>query len=243
MSLALHYLCKMIYWFDSLESTFVEAANEKYVAWDVVAARFQTHGRGQRNNSWSSESGKNLMICVVLEPLHIPPRYQFTLSQIVALAVADTLKEYGICPKVKWTNDIYVGDRKICGILLENNISGDTIRRSVVGIGVNINQLQFPDMSRNPTSMILETGLEFSIEEVVERLIVNMQRRYAADSVAINEEYNKQLYRLNEPHDYRIGDTLQKGTICGTDPTGELMVEIDGEIRRFLYGEISFEFH
>ena len=106
----------------------------------VVVADFQTAGRGQIGNTWESEAGKNLMFSLVLYPTCIPANRQFLISQIAALSVKEALDLYADHITVKWPNDIYWKDKKICGMLIENDVSGHHIRRSIAGLGININQ-------------------------------------------------------------------------------------------------------
>lgn len=132
----------------------------------IVRAEAQTAGRGQRGNSWESAPGRNLTMSAVVKPHGLVPIEQFSLSEAVALAVADTLIVYGIPAKVKWPNDIYVGDRKICGILIENAVAGREILHSICGVGLNVNQEEFISDAPNPISMRQLTGIEYDLTEV-----------------------------------------------------------------------------
>ncbi|MDE6431375.1 MAG: biotin--[acetyl-CoA-carboxylase] ligase, partial [Duncaniella sp.] len=120
-----------------------------------VSARRQTAGRGQRGNSWESAPGKNITMSILLRPEGLHPSRQFVISRAVSLAITGVLRRYmpASAVRVKWPNDIYVDDRKICGILIENVISSASIRQSVVGIGINVNQRRFLSDAPNPVSM------------------------------------------------------------------------------------------
>jgi BirA family biotin operon repressor/biotin-[acetyl-CoA-carboxylase] ligase len=118
----------------------------------------QTAGRGQRGNGWSSRRGENLIFSIVLKNPEVPAREQFVINEITSLSVADFLAMHGISARIKWPNDIYVGKRKICGILIENSLKGMEIDWSIIGIGLNVNQTSFPEDLPNPTSMRLCTG-------------------------------------------------------------------------------------
>ena len=122
----------------------------------VVSTYNQTAGRGQRGNSWESEPHKNLTFSVLLKPQHIIAREQFYISEIVSVAIVNTLRKYIIDQPIaiKWPNDIYVNDDKICGILIENTLSGYSISQSIAGIGININQQTFLSNAPNPISLI-----------------------------------------------------------------------------------------
>ena len=127
---------------------------EKVSELTTVVADFQTAGRGQRGNSWESEYGKNLMFSFVLYPTFLEARKQFLLSQIASLAVKETLDLYIGDVSIKWPNDIYWKDKKICGMLIENDLMGIHISQSIAGVGININQKEFHSSAPNPISII-----------------------------------------------------------------------------------------
>lgn len=154
----------MFYFFDELTSTIDEARDLGYGHGDVVVAEFQTAGRGQRGRVWSSAAGENLMLSVVLDTSFLRATEQFLLLQTVALSLVDVLAGYGLEARVKWTNDIYIGDRKVVGVLIDHTLGPDgMLARSGVGVGVNVCQRIFDPSLPNPTSMALELerlGLE-----------------------------------------------------------------------------------
>ena len=128
----------MIYRIDETTSTNDEARDAKYRHGDIVWAERQTAGRGQRGHTWTSPEGENLTFSMVLEPRFLPVGEQFLLSEAVTLALTDTFAAYGIDTRIKWTNDIYVGDRKLVGILIEHNHAGASLSRTIAGIGIKI---------------------------------------------------------------------------------------------------------
>ena len=155
-----------IIWLESVDSTNEEC--RRHISdldnLSVVSALSQTSGRGQRGNIWISEAGQNLTFSIVLkfpinvmagelEPMHAYD--QFVLSEIAALSVVDMLAEHDIQAKIKWPNDIYAGNRKICGMLIENSLRGEWIQHSIIGIGLNVNQRNFDVTLPNPTSMVI----------------------------------------------------------------------------------------
>lgn len=150
-----------IIWLDVAESSNDEArkAIDSLDNLSVVAVRCQTSGRGQGTNSWESAPGENLTFSIVLKDLNILPKEQIVISQITALSVVELLEKHGIEAKIKLPNDIYVGSKKICGILIENTLCSNKIRWSIIGIGINVNQTVFPTHLPNPTSILLETGI------------------------------------------------------------------------------------
>ena len=137
----------------------------------LVIADFQTAGKGQVGNSWESEAGKNLMFSILLYPDSLPANRQFLISQIASLSVKETLEGYTDSVKVKWPNDIYWKDRKICGMLIENDLSGQHLYCSVIGIGLNINQEIFRSDAPNPVSLTQITGKVYDREEVLARFL------------------------------------------------------------------------
>lgn len=138
----------------------------------VVTAYAQTAGRGQRGNSWEAEPGANLTFSMLLRPDGIRAAEQFSLSEAVALGIASVLQQYlpGTPVRIKWPNDIYAADRKICGILIENSLVGPVIRHSIAGIGINVNQTVWRSDAPNPVSMAQIAGHAFNTDEVLGRV-------------------------------------------------------------------------
>ena len=213
---------------------------------DVIWAEHQTSGRGQRGHSWHSTEGKNITFSVVLTPSFLPIIEQFRLSEIVALALVDTLAYYGIECRIKWTNDIYAKDNKIAGVLIEHSLSGESIARTIVGIGLNINQREFPTEIPNPTSMALERGTTFNREEVLTHFVSALNNLYTAlengDKEAIEERYIATMYHLAEEHTYAYptGEHF-RATIRGVRPSGHLILQhTDGTIGEYAFKEVEF---
>ena len=149
-----------ILWLDTAESSNDEArkAIDSLDNLSVIAVRCQTKGRGQRTNTWLTTPGENLTFSIVLKSLDILPSEQIAISQITALSVVDYLQSHGIDSRIKLPNDIYVGRKKICGILIENSICSSKMKWSIIGIGINVNQTIFPSSLPNPTSILLESA-------------------------------------------------------------------------------------
>lgn len=129
----------------------------------MVSAVSQTQGRGQRGNVWESEPGKNLTFSVLVRPEGVPAREQFAISEATALAVADLLEAHGMEAKVKWPNDIYIGHRKVCGILIEHAVMGTGLMHSILGVGLNVNQTYWYGDAPNPVSMAMAASTEFDL--------------------------------------------------------------------------------
>lgn len=236
----------MIYHLDTTSSTNDDARDEKYREGDVVWADFQTAGRGQRGHEWHSERGENLTFSVVLEPTFLPIAEQFGISQAVALSLVDMLADYGIEARIKWTNDIYVGNRKLVGILIEHSLSTTTLRRTIAGIGINVNQSRFDASLPNPVSMAQLLNQKLDTEEVLQRYLDHLQRNYATlrdgNVEALDRRYNALLYRLDEPHTFALpsGERFT-ATIRGTRPSGALRLEhTDKGEKEYLFKEVEF---
>ena len=236
----------MIYHFDTTASTNDDARDEKYREGDVVWADFQTAGRGQRGHEWHSRKGENLSFSVVLEPTFVPIAKQFSVSEVVALSLVDMLAEYGIDAKIKWTNDIYAGDKKLVGILIEHSLAQTSLRRTIVGVGINVNQTEFDASLPNPVSMAQLLGKELDAEAVLKCFLTHLQRNYEllreGGAEALHDRYNALLYRKNEYHTYALpsGEKFS-AKIIGTAPSGALRLEDkSGNTKDYLFKEVEF---
>jgi BirA family biotin operon repressor/biotin-[acetyl-CoA-carboxylase] ligase len=200
----------------------------------VVAALKQTSGRGQQGARWESEEGMNLTFSVGLHPTFLPAECMFYLSKAVSLGVVDYLKKEKIEAAIKWPNDIYVGDEKIAGMLIEQRISGELISQSAVGIGLNVNQKEFAH-APNATSMLRCDGKERDIASALNELVSCILVRYdglRSSSSNIDADYMRHLYRADGRY-YpfaRKGADGEKGElftakILEVRPNGELMLE------------------
>ena len=236
----------MIYHFDITASTNDDARDEKYHEGDVVWADFQTAGRGQRGHEWHSRKGENLTFSTVLEPQFVPIAEQFSVSEVVALSLVDMLAEHGIEAKIKWTNDIYVGDKKLVGILIEHSLVPKSLRRTIVGVGINVNQTEFDSALPNPVSMAQLLGKKLDAEGILKCFLKHLQLNYEllrkGENEALHERYNSLLYRKNEWHTYALpsGERF-KGSIRGTAPSGALCIEDErGTTKDYLFKEVEF---
>ncbi len=236
----------MIFHIEETSSTNDLAREAQYRHGDVVWAERQTAGRGQRGHAWSSPEGENLTFTWVLEPTFLPVREQFLLSEAVALALADTFADFGIETRIKWTNDIYVGDRKAVGILIEHTFAGERLTRTIAGIGINVNQTRFDPALPNPVSMAQAAGHTFDREQLLDTFLAHGTQRFAqlerGEKAALQADYRARMYRLGEPHPYRLPDgTLFRATLEGVRPSGELLLRhADGTRHEYLFREVEF---
>ena len=211
----------------------------------VIHTEYQTAGRGQHGNRWESEKGKNLLISIILYPGSVKSEEQFLISMTISLGICDFVDRYLEGSKVKWPNDIYFKDDKIAGILIENSLMGDTIESSVAGIGLNINQENFPGEIRNPVSLRMITGREYEREICLKNLLCDLDKRYKlllyGDRRKIRDEYVNRLYWFNELHEYMAGKTIFKGRISDVSVSGILsIIDEKGKILKFSFKEVDF---
>ena len=212
----------------------------------VFIADSQIDGRGQASNRWESEPGKNLTVCILLYPEFLAISRQFELSKAISLGVADYLNEHTDNVCIKWPNDIYLGKRKVAGILIENSIRIDKISSSIVGIGLNINQIQFTSDAPNPVSLTRMTGEIYNLEESLSDLCLKIDSRYQqlrnAEFGQIDQDYTNSLYNLGiwSPYWDENGDF--EGKLLGVDAIGRLLIEThSGRINKYQFKEVTFK--
>lgn len=210
-------------------------------------ADFQTAGSGQFGSSWQSESGANLLVSILLRPSFLRVEDQFMVSRVVALAVAGLLREQGLDPAIKWPNDILIGDRKVCGILIQNALAGGRFRHSVVGIGLNVNQMEFPEYLASAGSMALAAGRAFDREALLMQLFHQLEnlwlRLRAGRESQLSADYHQSLYRLGVPSQYaEPGGEPFEAVLEGVTHQGLLQLQLAGEPnpRTFDLKSISF---
>ncbi|MDR2839884.1 MAG: biotin--[acetyl-CoA-carboxylase] ligase [Paludibacter sp.] len=208
----------------------------------VVQSDFQNAGKGQRGNMWESERGKNLLFSILLKPANISASEQFLISQIVSLAIKNTLDEFADGFTIKWSNDIYFNDKKICGILIENDLNGNKIKQSIAGIGLNINQIDFPKNLPNPLSLQMITGKNFSLTEICENIVENLKKLYLANNkLEIKKQYFNNLYRKNGFFPFQADNETFSAKILDVKADGKLVLETnEGEQREFYFKEVKF---
>ncbi len=215
----------------------------------MVLAHTQTAGQGQRGNSWESEPGKNLTFSIFYRPSSLAPMAQFSMSEAVALGVVDFLGRHGTEAKVKWPNDIYVGDRKICGILIRHSIMGNCVDYSVIGVGINVNQKAFISDAPNPVSMWQIAGEEYNLGTMEKEIADIMESRLElirseAYRLALHKEFMGKLWR-GDDHLYPFLDTATgenfMARIEGVASHGPISLRLsDGSVRTYAFKEVSF---
>lgn len=213
----------------------------------VLAARAQSHGRGQRGNSWESEPGRNLTFSLMLRPAALPAARQFELSMVVSLAIADAIDALlpeGVRTTVKWPNDIYIGLGKVCGILIENRLCEARVDSSIVGAGINVNQRRFTSDAPNPVSVIhhnggRETDLDTFLRDVTARITADWDAYSAApDPEALSERYFARLLWTTGDHPFRDADGRTFTSHITSVASDGTLTLANG--RSFLFKEVSF---
>lgn len=212
----------------------------------IVIANFQSGGRGQMGNSWFSSKGENLLFSLLIYPQDLRANEQFIISRIVSLAVKNTLDQFTNDIRIKWPNDIYWKEQKIAGMLIENDIEGKNISNSVIGIGVNINEQQFPSNLPNPVSLRQITGSVHErdyILDIFQREFFLLYRDFQKGEVkSIEDEYMLDLYRANGYYWYEDQNGRFMAEIDDVLSSGHLVLKMmeTGEERIYAFKEVAF---
>lgn len=212
----------------------------------VLAADYQTAGRGNGTNTWESERGKNLLFSVLVHPSFVPVQNQFMLSMMGALALKEALDGYvpeGIT--LKWPNDIYWKDKKISGTLIETSLAAGHIKDCVFGVGLNVNQTDFSDALPNPVSLCQILGHEVDRNELLEKIMTAFVKYLKMTSEGaygeISALYHEALYRKKGFHAYKDHDGVFDGAIVEVEDNGHLVLrDREGHVRVYAFKEIEF---
>jgi BirA family transcriptional regulator, biotin operon repressor / biotin---[acetyl-CoA-carboxylase] ligase len=216
----------------------------------VIWADVQTAGKGQKGNVWDTEADNNLTFSFILHPLQLNPAEQFMLNKAISLGIIDYLKTIidPLVLKIKWPNDIYAGKMKLAGILIENEILGDSLQTAIVGIGLNVNQKIFNINIPNPTSLAIITGKKFDIPQQLSMLLSYIEKRiinlYNNDIELINNDYLKNLLYYGITNKFNYKDREIEAIIMGISEYGELKLKLSNdEIIVCGFKEIEFLHH
>lgn len=216
-----------------------EKPNNENLCGHVIYADYQNNGKGTDNNTWISNRAENLLLSIAL-CTNIPADKQFTISKITSLSIFDYLKSKKLHAKIKWPNDILVNNKKICGILIENSIIGSEIQRSIIGIGININQKKFPEQL-NATSLNIEKRQSFDIKTEIEILLNFFSNRINNQSKNnIDEEYFNNLIGINKFLKYRTNTGILNAKIHSINQYGQITLQTNsGTKKTFNFKEIT----
>jgi BirA family biotin operon repressor/biotin-[acetyl-CoA-carboxylase] ligase len=242
---------------------FVQQRDGSFVTSDGVTkepslcyiAEYQTAGKGCGSNTWESERGKNLTFSLLLHPTEIRANSQFRISEAVSVALCGTLEHFfrPLSPMdsspdsreheitIKWPNDIYVGDHKICGILIENRLKGSTITDSIVGIGLNVNQREFLSDAPNPVSIYQLTGEETDREVLLQAFLKEFSKAMETEPEALAEAYRSRLYRREGMHRFSDNQGVFEAKVQNVLDDGRLMLlDAEGKARMYVFKEVVF---
>lgn len=231
---------------DSSNNYAIKLINSgKAVSGTVVLALCQESGRGRGGNTWESAPGMNLLTSIIIFPGFLTAEKQFYLSKITSLALVDLLSKETCGISIKWPNDIYVGEEKIGGILIENMIRGNYLESSVTGIGLNLNQTDFSPALPNPVSLKLITGKDYKIESVMDSLRKKFffwyEKLHIGKLKEIDALYYERIFRRNIWSFFKKGDEIIEGRIIGIGELGQLVIEErSGDLSEYMFKEIEF---
>lgn len=219
--------------------------NQSVAEFTVAMADFQTAGKGQRGNSWEAAKGKNLLFSFVLYPSFLEARKQFILSQIISLSIKEELDQWTDHISIKWPNDIYWKDKKICGILIENDLTGMHLSRCISGIGVNINQEKFLSNAPNPISLRQITGQEYDCLLILNNIMQRLKAYYSSleqgKTDYITQRYQDALFRKEGMHRYSDAEGEFLALIVGVEADGHFILQDEsGRIRRYVFKEVQY---
>ncbi|GAB4023521.1 biotin--[acetyl-CoA-carboxylase] ligase [Spirosoma koreense] len=243
------FIGQKIQYLPSCQSTNDEAAaliaQADPVEGVLVITDNQTAGRGQRGNQWEAKAGQNLTVSLILKPSFLTAHEQFWLNIAVSLGIYDLFQPLlGDALRIKWPNDVYVGNQKLGGILIENTLHGYTIAWSIVGMGLNVNQTEFsyPTATSLQQQSPLPNG--YDVPGLLSRLCETLESRYlqlrSGQRDVLKTNYLQILYRYQEEHLFESEGQYFRGTIIGVDDTGRLAIASQSQVRYFGFKEVSF---
>ena len=212
----------------------------------VVVADYQTAGKGCGTNSWESERGKNLTFSMLIHPTDIPASQQFRITEVVSVALCEVLERYLLTVpelaeglSIKWPNDIYMGDKKICGVLIENRLQGNVIVDSIIGIGLNVNQTEFVSDAPNPVSLRQLLGREIDREALLHDFLETLET--VSSSETTYSAYRNKLFRMGKQAVFSDETGRFEGTIQDVETDGRLLIkDLSGQARRYAFKEVQF---
>ncbi len=231
---------------DSTNSFFKTYTPEDKESFTVAVANYQIAGKGQGNNKWESERGKNLLFSILLHPYEVPIASQFMLSEYGAISLKDALSTYiDKDITLKWPNDIYWKDKKLSGTLIETKLSNGRIKDCIFGVGLNVNQTNFNNDIPNPISLCQILGHEVNIDELLKKIIKAFKTNYelirSANYGAISAIYHQNLYRAKGFYEFEDANGKFQGSIIEVEDNGTLILrDKEGIIREYKFKELKY---
>lgn len=229
-------------------STYLKQLSKKTNTdnWTVVSAEYQTMGRGQIDNKWVSDKGKNLIFSILIKSENLKIQNQFFLNCAISLGIYNALRRYNLPGlQIKWPNDIMADNKKLGGILIENSLKHDKIYQSVVGIGININQEDFSDYPFKAVSIKnlndMDTDRNILLDELITSLKTQIKILEKEEFEFLHKKYEEVLYRINKPHMFESAGRVFMGKITKVTKEGKLQIEEEKEnILEFSFKEVKY---
>ena len=212
----------------------------------IILTNNQSQGRGQSKNFWESGQGLNLTFSFLLYPHFLNIKRQFEISKVVTLGISDVLTQLGISDVgIKWPNDIYIKDKKVCGILIETSLLGNTMDNSVIGVGLNVNQTRFLSDAPNPISICQVIGKEMDLTNLLNQLSDRLnywyKKLYDGFDDEIDLQYASRLFRKSGFHTFAEKGMKFKAKIIGVNEIGQLVLEKEnGDLKSYHFKEVEF---
>jgi len=211
----------------------------------AIMASFQTQGKGQYGREWTSAKGKNILCSIILYPNFLSIHKSFFLNIFAALAVRNTVADLiKANVSIKWPNDIYINDKKVAGILIQNTLQNHSIKNSIIGLGININQIAFNKSLPNPTSLALESDRSYNLNKLSQNLFRQIESYYlmlkAKKFSDMRIEYNQFLYRKNISTVFDLNGIETEGKLTEIDDSGKLIIQYDGTSKAFDLSEVKY---
>jgi BirA family biotin operon repressor/biotin-[acetyl-CoA-carboxylase] ligase len=209
----------------------------------TIRADYQLAGKGQLGNTWHADESKNLLFTVILDMTAFDISQQFLLNKSVCISIVELLTETYMLNnvKIKWPNDIYAGDKKIAGILIENILRGNDWKYAVVGIGLNVNQEKFQELNR-ATSILLESKKVQNIKQSLKHLTKKLQYNFLnikKSPIELEDQFTRMLYKIGHKISFKKNHELYEGVVIGVSNDGMLMLEVNGKLKKYKHKEIE----
>lgn len=243
------FIGKNLIYLPTCQSTNDEAADllrlGKGMEGTVVITDYQTAGRGQRGNQWLAQAGENFTLSLILRPNFLSASQQFHLNIAISLGIYEFFESFlDDSLKIKWPNDIFLKNQKLGGVLIENTIQRGRIESSVIGMGLNINQIEFEHPRATSLRRLMKK--EFNLHELLPDLLASLEKKYLllrnGHYGLLKTRYLQNLFRYQEKHVFARNGVPFEGMIVGVSETGQLAVQIEERLEYFDFKEISYEF-
>ncbi len=236
-------------WLDEVDSTNEELkrrlkAGNQLNNFDVITARYQKNGRGQRENFWESQHGMNLTFSMYFQPDGIGVQDAFFLNQVISVLIVDFLGSVGVNNAlIKWPNDILVDEKKICGVLIENTVFKNEIVESIIGIGLNVNQQEF-FLNPRSTSIVNETNEINVVELLLDDFLQYLTKShyFLGRKTLVTDKYMRRFFGLHQNRKFLVRGESFIGKISGVDSLGRLKILVNGTYHFFQQQEVKFSF-